>query len=255
MIKAVFFDVDGTLISHNQKGIPKSTIEALDKLAEKGIRRVLATGRHTVELAMLPVNDIAFDGYITLNGQLCLDGQKNVISGTPIDGKEKEMILQLFRERTLPVVLVEKDRFYINFINHEVELAQESISTPLPDVDEYSGNEIYQAVVYLEDERALVEQLPNCKITRWAKFGVDVIAASGGKTEGIKEYLQLNQLKREETMAFGDGENDIEMLQYVQIGVAMGNADDEVKQNADYVAASIDDDGLMKALVEFKVIE
>ena len=68
-------------------------------------------------------------------------------------------------------------------------------------------------------------------MTRWSYYGVDIISSSGGKRTGIKEYLRITNIKKEETMAFGDGENDIEMLNYVQIGVAMGNADNSVNSD------------------------
>ena len=73
MVKAIFFDVDGTLVSHTQKAVPESARFALDRLSQKGILRVLATGRHMGELEQLPIRDIPFDGYVTLTGQLTLD--------------------------------------------------------------------------------------------------------------------------------------------------------------------------------------
>ena len=79
MVKAVFFDVDGTLISHTLHDVPNSTRMSIMKLKQKNIKCVVATGRHLSELEILPVKDIAFDGYITLNGQLCLDGEKNIL--------------------------------------------------------------------------------------------------------------------------------------------------------------------------------
>lgn len=257
MIKAVFFDVDGTLISHTQKAVPESTKTALEALEKKGIRRVIATGRHMLELQMLPVNSISFDGYITLNGQLCLDAKGEILSGTPITGQDKDTILRVFREKSIPVVLVEKDRLYINFINEYVVSAQEAISTPLPTVGEYTGNEIYLAVAYLEKEREkdLPMLLKNCKATRWNDYGMDIFCASGGKTAGIREYLDTNHILLEQTMAFGDGENDMDMLKFVHIGVAMGNSEDAVKDCADYVTASVDDDGIFKALKELKIID
>lgn len=257
MIRAIFFDVDGTLLSHTQNMVPAGTRRALDKLREKGIKRVVATGRHMLELSILPVHDIDFDGYITLNGQLCLDAQRNVISSDPIIGLDKQNIIHLFEEKSIPVMLVEKDAMYCNFINRSVVTAQEEISTPVPDVGEYTGNEIYQAVVYLEKgkEDMVSGQLSGCKITRWNDHAVDVIPRLGGKASGIMEYLRSNHIKREESMAFGDGENDIEMLQFVQIGAAMGNAEDRVKSQSDLVTASVDDDGVEKALIQLGIIK
>ena len=256
MIKAVFFDVDGTLVSHKNNTVPESTRTALDLLRDMGIKRIISTGRHMLELAELPVSDIAFDAYITLNGQLCFDGQGNIISENPIIGADKECIIRLFTEKKIPVVLVEKDRMYINYINSHVEIAQRAISTPLPDIAPYTGNAIYQAIAFVEagEENALLRELPNCKITRWNAYAVDIISCSGGKTAGIKAFLCANRLEPKETMAFGDGENDIDMLKYVQIGVAMGNADLQVQASADYIADSVDNEGIMNALVSLNII-
>lgn len=257
MVKAIFFDVDGTLLSHKEKAVSPSTRAALAALADKGILRILATGRHMLELNMLPLEGMDFDGYVTLNGHLCLDAQGAVISGTPITGYDQQALLRIFREKTFPLVLVEKDSMYINFINDHVVYAQEAISTPLPDVGAYTGNEIYQAVAYLEKgkEEILSQLLPGCRATRWSDYGLDVFSASGGKTVGIQQYLAAKQIPLEETAAFGDGENDIDMLKYVPLGVAMGNADDRVKESADYVTDSVDDDGIIHALKALNILE
>ena len=256
MVKAIFFDVDGTLLSHNTSSVSESTRKALDLLAQKGIERVVATGRHMLELQQLPVRDIRFDGFITMNGQLCLDGEGNIICENPISGREKELILTLFREKTIPVVLVEKDDMYLNFCNEVVERAQKEISSPVPKVGVYTGNEIYLAVAFLnrEREKELLGQSDGYKITRWNPNAVDIIAASGGKTVGIGQYLKRAGIAPEETMAFGDGDNDVDMLKMVGTGVAMGNAEPIVKENADYVTDSVDDDGIMKALVALGVL-
>ncbi len=256
MVKVIFFDVDGTLISHVQKGVPESTKIALKKLSERGIKKVIATGRHMAELSLLPVNHISFDAYITLNGQLCLDANGDIISENPIIGEDRERIIELFNEKSIPVMLVEKERMYINFINQHVESAQQAISTPVPDIDLYTGNEIYQAIAYVTrgKEKAIVKQLSDCKVTRWNDYAVDIIAHSGGKVSGIKEYLKMNLITQEETMAFGDGENDVDMLRYVQIGVAMGNADEYTKAHADYITKTVENNGIKEALVTLKII-
>ena len=83
---------------------------------------------------------------------------------------------------------------------------------------------------------------------------MDIISGNGDKTWGIRQYIELKGISREEIIAFGDGENDIGMLKYAGIGVALGNAGDEVKVGADYVTADIDDDGVWKALKHYHVI-
>ena len=257
MVKAIFFDVDGTLLSHTKNEVAISTRASLDQLREKNIKCVVATGRHMVELAALPVKDITFDGYITLNGQLCLDNSRTIIYGNPITGMEKDCILRLFHEKKIPIMLAESNKIYLNFVNQYVETAQKAISSEIPDLGKYTGNEIYLAVAYVEREQedVLVEQLPNCKITRWNDYAVDIISCYDGKTTGINQYLSENKINKHETMAFGDGENDMEMLEFVEIGVAMGNSRDHIKAIADYVTASVDDDGIEKALKHYGILQ
>ena len=257
MIKAVFFDVDGTLISHSLHDVPKGTRMSIAKLKQKNIKCVVATGRHLSELETLPVSDIDFDGYITLNGQLCLDEKKNILSGKPITCPEKEAIVRLFEEKEIPVMIVEKDAMYINYADQHVEKAQFAISTDVPRIGTYTGNAFYQAVAYLEkgEEAYLAEQLPNCRITRWNEYAVDIISCSGGKTAGMIEFINKNGIDPCETMAFGDGENDVDMLGFAEIGIAMGNADVHVKSAADYVTESVDDGGIELALKFWKIID
>ena len=112
-------------------------------------------------------------------------------------------------------------------------------------------------VVYLgAEEMHLVEDLQeDLAITRWNPYAVDMIAKGGGKDESIRRYLQEWGLTREECIAFGDGENDIGMLKYAGIGVAMGNAEDCVKEVADYVTDGVDEDGILNALKHFGILE
>ena len=77
---------------------------------------------------------------------------------------------------------------------------------------------------------------------------------NGGKVVGIEKMLEHHGITKEEIIAFGDGENDLEMLAFAGVGVAMGNADEEVKEVADYVTTDIDDDGIWNACKHFNLI-
>lgn len=256
MIKAIFFDADGTLISHRQNAVPASTRAALAALQEKGIRCVLATGRHIIEVEELPVRDVAFDGYVTVNGQLCLDEHKRPLSDSPIRADAMALIQPLFREKKVSIMLKEQERMYINVVTDRLRATQKDISSPVPPLGEYAGAPIYQAVFYIPaEEEGMLQQLrPLCAMTRWHRDGIDLLEKSGGKVRGIREYLARTGIEVEETMAFGDGDNDIEMLRFVGTGVAMGNASDEVKAQADYVTGSVDADGIAAALEHFGLI-
>jgi Cof subfamily protein (haloacid dehalogenase superfamily) len=96
--------------------------------------------------------------------------------------------------------------------------------------------------------------LPRCESTRWTSLFTDVVPMGISKRVGIDKMLEHFQIGLDECMAFGDGGNDIQMLSHVGIGIAMGNASDEVKKYADYITDSVDEDGVFKALKHFNVI-
>ena len=256
MIKAAFFDVDGTLLSHKSKTVPQSARDAIAKLQAQGVLCVVATGRQITEMNKLPVADIPFDGYITLNGQLTLDKDKKMLYGTPISGKAKDFLVEMFSENRLPALLVEEEAVYLNFFDERVRIVQEAISSAVPPFGTYGGKDIYQVCAYMAvgDEAILEPIADECVATRWSIGGMDIIAKGGGKVTGIQKYLERQGISAEETIAFGDGENDMEMLEFASIGVAMGNADEDVKAVADYVTTDIDDDGIANALKHFELI-
>ena len=256
VIKVIFFDVDGTLVSHTQKAVPESARAALQTLRENGIRCVMATGRPVQELPNLPVADIAFDGYITLNGQTCYDRNKNLIASNPITGPGMERLARMFRENERPTALVDMQGMYINFEDDFVRSAMADVSTAVPEIREYDGADIFQAVIFAEcdEDATIAEMLPGCQITRWNPKGIDILPGNGGKVAGIRQYLEHHGIAPEEAMAFGDGDNDKEMLEFVGIGVAMGNAVDTAKEKADYITDHVDDDGVAKALQHFGLI-
>lgn len=256
MIKAAFFDVDGTLFSHRTTQVPPSTREAIAKLQDKGILCIVATGRHPIELAALPIEDIGFDAYLMMNGQMMLDRQKNILFSVPISEKIKQTLLGHFESHAYPSLILEENDIYLNFINDRVVQAQAHFNLPMPKIGTYTGKEIYQFCLYInpEEESLLAGIADDCVITRWHNYGIDLLAKGGGKMVGIRRYLDSIGVAPDEIIAFGDGHNDAEMLRFAGIGVAMGNAEDATKAVADYVTADIDDDGIAKALKHYNLI-
>ena len=255
-IKAVFFDIDGTLVSHKQGKVPDSTRRALKALRENGIMIILASGRHKIDLDELPVKDIEFDGYLALNGQLLLDSNREMYSGHHIDEEEMEILSGIFKARKIPFAFMTEDRRYINYIDDTVVSTLEDTMGSVPDLGTYSGEKIYQiwAFVPEKEQQMLKNLLDECSITSWNDKAIDIIPKGGGKSTGMQAFLDEHVLERSETMAFGDGENDKDMLEFAGIGVAMGNAKDSVKAVADYVTDSVDEHGIENALRHFGLI-
>ena len=256
-IKAIFFDVDGTLLSHKQNDVPASTRYALRKLRSRGVKTVVATGRHMIEFSKLPVNDIPFDGYLTLNGNLILDEHKKVYAGTPINREEMEILAGIFNAKKIPFVMIGENDRYINYVNDTVIRTQSETKGTVPDLGDYHGEKVYQILAFVPEKtkKLLDDILDECAVTSWNDTGIDIIPKDGGKSAGIEMFLEEQGLDRSQIMAFGDGENDMDMLEYAGIGVAMGNASDKVKAVADYVADTVDNCGIEKALRHFGLID
>ncbi len=261
MIKVVFFDIDGTLVSHTHTIVPESSKRAIEELQKKGIMCVLATGRHLVEMEQLPTGDMVrakvFDGYVSLNGQVVCDKHRNIIYKNPIEGKSKEILVQRFQAMEMPTALLEFDRIYINFSNEDAVRGQGEISSPVPDIGEYHGGDFFQAFSFGQGNFAeeLRELLPDCRVINWCDCAVDINDSKGSKMIGIQKFLEHVGVKQEETMSFGDGDNDVEMLQFSQIGVAMANGTEKCRAAADYVTDSVDEDGIWNALVHYGLVE
>ena len=256
MIRAAFFDIDGTLMAHSIGRIPEDTLYALDCLKKKGIRIFTSTGRHILELDELGISGLGFDGHVLLNGQLCLDKERRVLAEVPIGDKDIRQIFPVFEERRIPLSFVEKEKIYINYINEQVRKAQRDVSSALPETGNWEGAPVYLIVAFAAEDTVaeLMKHMPHCRTTRWNSYGVDIIAEGGGKEKGIEKMLSHFSIGREEVIAFGDGENDMEMLEYAGIGVAMGNADEKVKACADYVTEDADEGGILSALRHFEVL-
>lgn len=258
MIKAIFLDVDHTLYSHAQKKIPDDALAAIRAFQATGGKAFLATGRHISEMADLHMDHLQLDGYVMMNGAVILDRDFKAIAGVKFEGEALESLIRLFEQRKRPVVLLEATQSYLNYADEWVlKVWKEYNITPAP-IAPYNGKPLYGGVAYVsrqeEAEFKQNELGPGIGVERWGDFGVDLTPHSGGKAFGLQEVCAAYGLKPEEVMAFGDADNDISMLQFAGIGVAMGNALEEVKQAADYVTTDIDQGGIARAMQHFGLI-
>ena len=124
------------------------------------------------------------------------------------------------------------------------------------DFDKLSQNDIYQimCVGRKEEYEKILQGTKNAQVAAWWDKAVDIIPANGGKGNAVNAVLKYYGFSKEEAIAFGDGQNDIEMLEAVGTGVAMGNAKYEVKERADVVCKSVEEDGVYYYCLENKFI-
>lgn len=245
-IKIIFFDVDGTLIDMNRKHISEKTLEALTRLKQNGIRICLATGRTPVSLPVIP--GITFDAYLTFNGSYCFSGDQTIFN-SPIPPADVQTILKNAAAIHRPVSLASKNRVaangkdadlvqYYAFANLEVEIAD--------DFEAFSNGDIYQIMLGCRkaDHAHLLKNVSQAKITYWWDRAVDIIPANSGKGIGVQSILSYYRINSSQAMAFGDGNNDIEMLEAVGTGVAMENASGQLKEAANDICGHAANDGI-----------
>lgn len=261
MIKSIFFDVDGTLLSFKTHTMSEKTKESLRILREKGIKLFIATGRSPQSFEIVKKTlGFEFDGYVMLNGQYCIVGDK-VVHSMPLSKEALSSVIPYMEKEKISCEFVELNHMYINFVNEKVLELRKFLgntfkATPVENTSRALEKETYQLCAYINEneEKEYFKNMPKCRAVRWNSLFVDVIPSDGGKAVGIKKLIDYLEISQEETMAFGDGGNDIEMLKFVNIGVAMGNAGEDVKKIADYVTDDVDEDGIYNALKYFKII-
>ncbi len=260
MIKAVFLDIDGTLVSFKTHTIPESTIEALHKAKNKGTHIFIATGRPKAIINNLgALGDDLIDGFITMNGAYCFTEEK-VLYKNNIPHSDVESIANEAEQRGFATIFVGEHDVVVAQKNNLVdEIFHKQLNVaPFPEVsiNEAIDKEIYQISPFIteEEEFEILSHLSNIEPGRWHPEFVDITAKGNTKQKGIDIIIEHFNINLDETMAIGDGGNDIAMIKHAQVGVAMGNAKENVQQIADYVTTTVDENGIWNALKKFEVI-
>ncbi|WP_114571212.1 Cof-type HAD-IIB family hydrolase [Exiguobacterium flavidum] len=254
--KVVFFDIDGTLL-HDGDFIPESTKKAVKQLQENGVYVAIATGRGPAMLAGVR-ETLGIDTVIGYNGQIVIH-QNEVIYKRPQPTMELEHLTErASRNGHTLVFLGEKAGYTTKAADENVAASLGELDIPLPVYapDHYKTEDIFQTLVYCkpEDEAEYTNNYAAFDFIRWHPHAMDAINAGSSKAEGIKHFLKLTDIKVENTFAFGDALNDLEMLKFVGTGIAMGNGLEETKAAADYVTKHILEDGIAHGLKKFNLI-
>ena len=250
MIKAAFFDIDGTLLSFNTHRVSEGTTRAFRTLHEHGVRTFISSGRPKILIPEMPVS---FDGYITMNGGLVFTAEGEILLSNPIPHEDSERWLDYAKEHKICTMVFTADNMMaaqIDPIGLKIREQLEFQMPPIVDVDDMRNNEAYQLIAIMPPtvDGEVAALLPHCRLPRWHHAFTDIVATGNSKAAGMEAICRHFGIKQEETLAFGDGGNDLEMLQWAGIGVAMGNAADEVKAKADMVTTDVDNEGIETAI-------
>lgn len=256
--KMIFFDIDGTLLDEN-KEVLASTRDALKTLKKNGHELAIATGRNLF-LAQKVIEELDFNSYIVCNGAAGYYHHELVFENS-LDPVAYEELLQVADLQGHQIVYQSAEllRSRDEVSKKSIEEAMNSIDFGVPDYDRefYQSNKLYQSLIFyseLEKKHYEQGQFPKFRFVRWHDVGVDILPYGGSKANTALKIAKMQGFSVEDTIAFGDGLNDLELLTMVGTGVAMGNAVELVKSQATYVTDNCNEDGIAKALTKLNLI-
>ena len=277
-VKAVFFDIDGTLVN-DRKSVLKSTKEAIKIVKEQGVLVGVATGRGPFFVKDL-MDDLDLDFAVTYNGQYIFNKDR-VLFASPIDKGSLRQIISYAKANQKEIAMGTRQavvgsrimsfglsplsqlvsRFVPKFLTRTISnsfnrMVSKAVPQKEDDLLDLINQPVYQVLMLMtpEESNQAATELDHLKFTRSNPFAADIINQGNSKLEGIrrvgKEYgFDLNQV-----MAFGDSDNDLEMLAGVGMSVAMGNGSSSVKEVAKHITTSNQEGGIHKALEYFGVL-
>lgn len=268
MPKIIFFDIDGTLVTHNNS-IPASTKIAIQTLKQNGIIPAISTGR-PLTLMQEVADELEIDTFITMNGQYVVyEGE--VIYQNPLPKESIARLAETAQAHKQGIAFCGSEKITGNSLillanrglvrwlrpffskmapKSALKLVNRRFSAKPIQPADYEDRLIYQCILNAPEsyDDFYAQEFPEYTFTRSNPYSVDVISKGGSKAIGIQKLLDHLEATVEETVAFGDGLNDLEMIQFAGIGVAMGNGRIELKNQADLITDTVWNDGIYKGL-------
>lgn len=269
-IKMIGLDLDGTLLNERKEILPY-TRQVLRKAAERGIIVLVATGR---PFAGIPEELRVWSGMryaVTANGARVIDGkEKKVLIEKLLPIERAKKALEIFRKYdTLQEVYfngqgyADEDKLKnISHYHHDSNMWEYVLSSrkAVPDIMVLAGQTnrgaekvqaMFADIEELQTAWQELEKQDNMVLVSSLGYNIEVNASGVNKGATLVELGNMLGIGPEEIMACGDRDNDIEMLKAAGLGVAMGNAEDEVKAAADYITLSNEEEGAAKAIERF----
>lgn len=257
------FDIDGTLIGHKSNQVSTATQQAIHQLKAAGKEVLIATGRAFYFIPQDVKDVVNPDFYVCINGQCLLDKNGLFLKRYDLNQEEVIRLTQWCVEHKIAVGLKMADavEVYYNFnefINTYVKGQDyRKILRDCTGKDVRLSEEIPMGMFLIGDDEAVLSirnDYETLSITRSYPGAFDVFAKGDGKSRAIEHVIEKLNIDWNNVMVFGDGENDVDMIQKARIGVVMGNAHIEVQSHGDFVTKSVGDDGIVFALKHFKIL-
>ncbi len=244
----IIFDVDNTIFSKRTGLIPSQTKKLLQELHDRDdVELGLATGRGLKKIEIIEEIVHLFKYKILVNGSADFVND-NMVYDEPISTEDIEDILNLTEGKDFNIGMVGINDEAVNYWDDRVGYGMKALRGIFPKVDPnfYKHTQVYQLWVFADYDTQiceLAEKTEKFRVFPWHTGGADFTYPHINKAFGIKQALKNQSYDR--LICVGDGANDIQMIEYADIGIAMGNSRfDELKEKATYIAPNIDDDKL-----------
>ena len=260
--KAVFSDIDGTLLNSKHQ-IPTATKNKIQQINKQGIPYVLVSARMPEGMTNIRAELGAKSPMICYSGALVVDEDDKPIYSVALPKESAWKLCKRIQELDpkISISIYTNDEWMVED-KEEYWVAQETeITGVIPKEVSFEDEEVYKEVHkilcmgYKEDiaqlEHQLIKEFPEIRIYRSKDTYLEIMSMKASKSDAIHMLKNHFDVERGEIIAFGDNFNDIDMLQYAGLGVAMGNASDEVKQAADIVTDINDNEGERQILDKY----
>ncbi len=258
--KILFFDIDGTMYLHKNHDIVKSTQIALTKLKEAGYQIGVATSRCMKELAHLPsfFREFDFDIKIVDGGSLIFHHDQ-VLKALSVSKNDMAILQKFCHENDIFFRYSTMDNDYYDGKYNNLALSSFfELYLMLPEHKCYENEDAYNVLIYADDPNLAQKAISLVQESAHVVHTEQIIEFTNKKTDksvAIQEACAFLGYDVKDAICFGDGPNDVKMIQKCGYGVAMGNSNPTLMQEADYVCEPIDEDGIYKTLVKLQLIK
>ena len=262
--KIIVLDLDGTL-TNSKKEISKNTLDALLEIQRNGYKVALASGRPTPGITKLAkqLELKKYGGYLlSFNGGRIINcATEKVVFQRTLPSDVIPKIYDYAMSHNLGIITYQDDSIIMGskgdqYIDIESRINAMPVK-PVSNFLEYVDFDVNKCLLTGDPKIAevcvdeLQELFPDLSIMRSEPFFIEVMPKGIDKAQSLDRMLESLGLHKENTVCCGDGYNDISMIEYAGVGVAMGNAQDAVKKVADFITLSNDEDGLVVVIEKF----